>query len=80
MTNVLVTGGAGFIASHLTELLLERADSVLVVDNFATARRDTLPQSHENLRLEEGTIADTGFVDELFEDFRPEVVVSTPVE
>src|SRR5437016_1298115 len=75
MTNVLVTGGAGFIASHLTDLLLERGDSVLVVDNFATARRDTLPRHHDNLRLEEHTIADTAFVDGLFDDFRPDVVV-----
>lgn len=74
MTNVLVTGGAGFIASHITDRLLERGDSVLVVDNFATARRDTLPE-HANLRLAEGTIGDTAFVDRLFEDFRPDVVV-----
>jgi UDP-glucose 4-epimerase len=74
MTNVLITGGAGFIASHITDRLLERGDSVLVVDNFATARRDTLAD-HANLRLEEGTIADTAFVDRLFDDFRPEVVV-----
>jgi UDP-glucose 4-epimerase len=75
MTNVLVTGGAGFIASHLTEQLLERGDSVLVIDNFATARRDTLPDDHPRLRLEEGSIADTSYVDGLFEAFKPEIVV-----
>jgi UDP-glucose 4-epimerase len=75
MTKVLITGGAGFIASHLTDLLLERGDSVLVIDNFATARRDTLPQRHDNLRLEEDTIANTAFVDRLFDDFHPDVVV-----
>jgi UDP-glucose 4-epimerase len=75
MTNVLVTGGAGFIASHIIDKLLERGDSVLVVDNFATARRDTLPEPRDGLRLEEGTIADTGYVDGLFESFRPDVVV-----
>ena len=47
MTNVLITGGAGFIGSHLTDRLLERGDSVLVIDNFATARRDTLPAHDE---------------------------------
>jgi UDP-glucose 4-epimerase len=74
MTNVLVTGGAGFIASHLVDQMLDRGDSVLVIDNFATARRDTL-ESHENLRLVEGSIADTRLVDELADDFVPEVVV-----
>lgn len=74
MTNVLVTGGAGFIASHITERLLDRGDSVLVIDNFATARRDTLPE-HERLQLEDGTIADTAYVDRLFDEFGPEIVV-----
>ena len=75
MTNVLVTGGAGFIASHLVDQLLQRGDSVLVIDNFATARRDTLPQDHERLELVEGTIADTALVDRLFREFQPEIVV-----
>jgi UDP-glucose 4-epimerase len=74
MTRVLVTGGAGFIASHITDRLLERGDDVLVIDNFATARRDTL-QEHERLRLAEDTIADTDAVARLFGEFEPEIVV-----
>jgi UDP-glucose 4-epimerase len=74
MTNVLITGGAGFIASHITDQLLERGDTVAVIDTFATARRDTLPQ-HANLTLIEKSIADTDVVDRLFADFEPEVVV-----
>ena len=37
MTKVLITGGAGFVGSHITDRLLERGDDVLVIDNFATA-------------------------------------------
>ena len=73
MTNVLVTGGAGFIASHLTDRLLERGDNVLVIDNFATARRDTLSE-RDGLRVVEGSIADTKLVDDIFDEFKPEVV------
>lgn len=75
MTKILVTGGAGFIASHITDRLLERGDSVLVVDNFATSRCDTLPEDSERLRLVEATIADTAVVGDLFDEFKPDVVV-----
>jgi UDP-glucose 4-epimerase len=74
VTRVLLTGGAGFIASHLADQLVELGDSVLVIDNFASARRDTLPQGQE-LEVVEGSIADTALVDRLFEEFRPEIVV-----
>ena len=74
MTNVLITGGAGFIGSHLTDQLLERGDDVLVIDNFATARRDSL-SDHDNLTLVEGTIVDPKLVEDVFGDFQPEVVV-----
>ena len=74
MTRILVTGGAGFIASHITERLLERGDDVLVIDTFATARRDTL-QERDGLRLVEHTIADTQRIDALFKEFEPEIVV-----
>jgi UDP-glucose 4-epimerase len=71
---VLITGGAGFIGSHLTDRLLARGDKVLVIDNFATGRPDNL-KPHDNLRLVEGTIADTELVDRLFAEFTPDVVV-----
>ena len=75
MTNVLITGGAGFIGSHLTDRLLERGDHVLVIDNFATARRDSLPAAHERLAVVEDTIADEEALRRAFAGFAPEVVV-----
>jgi UDP-glucose 4-epimerase len=71
---VLITGGAGFIGSHVADRLLGRGDRVLVVDNYATGRRDNLV-AHPGLRIVEGTIADTGVVDRCFEELEPEVVV-----
>ncbi len=74
MKRILVTGGAGFIASHIIDRLLARGDEVLAIDTFATARRDTLPQ-HDRLRLVEYTIADAQRVDELAGEFEPDIVV-----
>jgi len=71
---VLITGGAGFIGSHLADRLLERGDEVLVIDNYSTGRRDNL-SSHAKLNIVEGTIADKGLVYGLFEDFHPDLVV-----
>jgi UDP-glucuronate decarboxylase len=49
---VLVTGGAGFIGSHLCERLLERGDEVLCVDNFFTATRPNITGLMSNTRFE----------------------------
>lgn len=54
----LVSGGAGFIGSHLTELLLARGDTVTVVDNLSTGRRSNLPAMHERLRFVEADLKD----------------------
>ena len=74
MMKVLITGGAGFIGSHLTDRLLAKGDQVLVIDNYSTGRRDNLV-SHPHLTVVEGTIADTALVHKLFEEFKPDQVV-----
>ena len=48
MKRVLVTGGAGFIGSHLCERLLARGDEVLCVDNFFTSRRQNIAHLRGN--------------------------------
>ena len=42
LTTVLVTGGAGFIGSHVTADLLRRGHAVRVLDNFSTGKRENL--------------------------------------
>src|SRR2546425_12981176 len=71
---VLITGGAGFIGSHLADRLLARGDQVIAIDNYATGRRDNLAP-HDSLTVIEGTIADTAFVHHLFATWLPDVVV-----
>jgi len=71
---VLITGGAGFIGSHLTDRLIAQNHEVCVIDNYATGRRDNLTPN-KRLQVVEGTIADRSLVDRVFDDFRPEQVV-----
>lgn len=71
---VLITGGAGFLGSHLADRLLGRGDQVLAIDNYATARRDNLTP-HPNLKIVEGTIADRELVNRLYDEFHPEQVI-----
>lgn len=67
MTNYLVTGGAGFIGSHLVERLLERGDSVTVLDNLSTGQQSNVDRcsGHEHYRFVHGSILDDLIVDEL---------------
>lgn len=61
MNKILITGGAGFIGSNLTEYFLGKGHQVVVLDNFATGHRDNLAQ-HEgnpNFTLIEGDIRNT---------------------
>ncbi|MEV0144575.1 MULTISPECIES: GDP-mannose 4,6-dehydratase [unclassified Nonomuraea] len=60
----LITGGSGFIGSHLTDALLARGDAVLVLDDLSTGRLKNL-RPHPNLRFVQGSILDEVVVDEL---------------
>ena len=73
---VFVTGGAGQVGSHVVEMLLERGDAVLAIDNYATGRPEHL-ELHARLRVVAGSIADKGLVDGLVGDFKPDVLVHT---
>ena len=64
MARVLVTGGAGFVGSHLVRALLSRGDEVVVIDNFETGQRENLEGLPRPIRLVEGSIADPAAVDE----------------
>jgi UDP-glucose 4-epimerase len=71
---VLITGGGGFIGSHLADRLLDGHHQVLVIDNFATGRPGNLAQ-REGLTLIEGSIADPDTVERAFDDFGPDRVI-----
>ncbi len=58
MKRVLVSGGAGFIGSHLVEALLERGHKVRVLDNFSTGKRNNLRGVRNDIEILAGDCAD----------------------
>ncbi|MCY4382772.1 MAG: GDP-mannose 4,6-dehydratase [Nitrospinae bacterium] len=71
MANVLVTGGAGFIGSHVVEACLEAGDSVWVVDNLASGLVEDISTGAVFC---EGDIADAGFMRRVVEEASPAVI------
>ncbi|MCR9291412.1 MAG: SDR family oxidoreductase [bacterium] len=62
MTQVLVTGGAGFIASHIATALVERGDRVRVLDNLSTGFRHNLAHIQDDVEFLQGDVADETIV------------------
>lgn len=71
---LIVTGGAGCLGSNIIERYIPQGHEVLVIDNFATGKREVVPPV-TGLTVVEGTIADTQLVNECFDSFRPNVVI-----
>lgn len=76
MKKVFVTGGLGQIGSHVVEMLLERGDQVIAIDNLATGRREHL-KDHPNLKVVIESIANKPLVDKLVGEFKPDAIVHT---
>ncbi|MFJ2364888.1 NAD-dependent epimerase/dehydratase family protein [Pseudomonas sp. NPDC087697] len=55
---VLITGGAGFIGSHLADALLAKGHSVRILDDLSTGKRSNLPLDNPQIELIEGDVAD----------------------
>lgn len=67
----LVTGGAGFIGSHIVETLLAQGSEVAVLDNLSTGRRENVPKA---VQLYEVDLRDRDSVFRVVRDYRPDVV------
>jgi UDP-glucose 4-epimerase len=71
---ILITGGAGCLGSNLIEHWLPQGHQIFVIDNFATGKREVVPQI-TGLTVQEGSIADAALVEESFGSFQPEIVI-----
>lgn len=73
MAKVLVTGGAGFIGSHVVEKLISKNHSVCVIDDLSTGKQENLPQ-HGKLKFFERNIVEDS-LNEIFEKEKPDFVI-----
>jgi nucleoside-diphosphate-sugar epimerase len=64
----LVTGGAGFIGSHITEKLVQRGDDVIVIDDLNTGKEENLESIIEKINFVKGSILDIELLDKLTKD------------
>src|SRR5687768_3662992 len=70
----LVTGGAGFIGSHLVDALVARGDDVVVIDDLSSGRRENLAEAGGRARLIQASITDRAVLARLFAEHRPEAI------
>jgi len=68
MKKVTVTGGAGFIGSHLTELLLSRGYHVIIIDDLSTGKKENIANliGKDNVRFIQGSIFDLHLLEQTF--------------
>ena len=65
---ILVTGGAGFIGSHIAEYLVQRGDDVTVLDNLNTGRKENLAKINDKINFVNGDIRDSKLLEKLVSD------------
>src|SRR5258708_5248427 len=63
--NILVTGGAGFIASHLVDMLVEKGANVTVVDNLSTGFLSNLKKSRKQVKFRKVDLLDAKKLDKI---------------
>lgn len=72
---LLVTGGAGFVGSHLVRLLLSQGRPVVVYDNFRAGRRESLASTSDLLSVYDGDVRDHQSLRDAVQLYRPRAVI-----
>jgi UDP-glucose 4-epimerase len=69
---ILITGGAGFIGSHVADALIDAGHEVAVVDNFSTGKKENIPKAVSEVF--EGDVTDAPWLAEVVAKYQPDVV------
>jgi len=68
MKNFLITGGAGFVGSHLAEELLKKGNSVTILDNLITGKKSNLKRIEDEINFIKGDIRDQKLLEDICND------------
>ena len=68
---ILVTGGAGFIGSHIVDILIDKGHNVIILDNLSSGRKENI---NSDAKLFEADITDFDKVERIFREEKPEIV------
>ncbi|HSV31123.1 MAG TPA: NAD-dependent epimerase/dehydratase family protein [Atribacteraceae bacterium] len=71
MATILITGGAGFIGSHVVDLCLREGRRVVVVDNLSSGRQDHV---HPGARFYQADITDQAAMEAVFQEEKPDII------
>ncbi|MBW2991597.1 GDP-mannose 4,6-dehydratase [Candidatus Woesearchaeota archaeon] len=74
---VLVTGGAGFIGSHIVDLLLNKGNNVVIIDNLSTGKKGYI---NPKAKFYEADITDTEQISRIFKKEKPDYVIHTAAQ
>ena len=72
MNKILITGGAGFIGSHIVDLYLKNNYEVVVVDNFSSGKRSNI--SSNDVKIYDVDICDAKVINDIFNTEKPQIV------
>jgi len=75
---IAATGSAGFIGSHVVELLAKSNNHILIVDDFSTGKRENIApimEQYKNVELADCDITNLGYLRTIFNDFHPKYVI-----
>ncbi len=79
---ILVTGGAGFIGSHIVEYLVQRGNNVIVLDNLSNGKMQNMSKVSDDINFVNGDVRDCNLVEQLVKDvdgvFHEAALVSVP--